>query len=72
MDQNNKISLEDVVEEQKAQAVTAGRIVHITAAIILLVAATLAFAFTAYFEVTYFVEPTPCFLRELGSVSWAW
>ena len=56
MDQDNRISLEDVVEEQKEQAVTAGRIVHITAAIILLVAATLAFAFTAYFEVTYFVE----------------
>lgn len=53
MDNKDVIEMEESVNTK--QKVTAGRVVHITAAIILLVAATVAIAFTIYFGVEFFV-----------------
>ncbi|MBR3681292.1 MAG: hypothetical protein IKL79_04735 [Clostridia bacterium] len=53
MDNKDVLEMEESVNTK--QKVTAGRVVHITAAIILLVAATVAIAFTIYFGVEFFV-----------------
>ncbi len=51
----NVYEVEEVTEGKEKQKVTVGRVVHLTAAIILLIAATVAIAFTVYFGVEFFV-----------------
>ena len=51
----NVYEVEELTEGQEKQKVTVGRVVHLTAAIILLIAATVAIAFTVYFGVEFFV-----------------
>ena len=53
MDNKDVIEMEESVNTK--QKVTAGRVVHITAAILLLVAATVVIAFAAYCAVEFFV-----------------
>ncbi len=55
MDNKNIYEVEEMTEGEEKQKVTVGRVVHLTAAIILLIAATVAIAFTVYFGVEFFV-----------------